>query len=747
MQKRLGVILPTVTDPLDYEMLQGFFDTAKALAYDVFVYTGIYDSHMDLQQDSYIRGLENIYTLPAMQQLDGILFAAERFHNQQVCSSIRRKLMQTNIPCLVMGEDLLPFENIRPRQQESMYRITKHMIEAHGCRTIYCISGNEGSRASEERIAGWRQAMHEAGLPFTDACVFYGGFWRDIPAEIGRKIAAGTIPKPDAVVCASDVMAAALCESLMQNGIAVPDDIRITGYDGGWESWLNRPRITTIEGRERQYGADAALMLHEMITGEPTGVSDIRQTIRYGESCGCDPAKMQQSADSALTEYFRARVQNQIQKRTFLAANLFAQTGGAADLNGWIRKIDSVGHVLLNWLWLDVCLCKDWCMDFAHPEIIRQHGYPEQMLLALSKRRGQNAPDQYLFDTREILPALQELHEPMLILMTSLHTHGQIFGYIATAYRTPLDMEPDEYYTGWCDAAAHGLYQLQQALYADYRREQMAVLSTHDPETGLYNRRGLAEHLHRLLQCEDGVPLLLMLSFSDSPHAAPEYDTALLLANALRDILPENGFLARMQPRVFALILQAEPEADDAAVSVDIMTKAEHRMQHLLGKTGAALPHLTAVTSWLTCSSLAQAATETEACEQAVLDRTAAETGFAPDYKEQILRLRGEIIAEPQRDWNITDIAAEIGISRSHLQRLYKQYFSASCMDDIINARIDKAQKLLQYTDLRIQEIALQCGYRNESHFMRQFKEKCGITALQYRREHRALPAANQAEP
>ena len=92
MLKRLGVILPTVTDPLDYEMLQGFFDTAKALAYDVFVYTGIYDSHMDLQQDSYIRGLENIYTLPAMQQLDGILFAAERFHNQQVCSSIRRKL-------------------------------------------------------------------------------------------------------------------------------------------------------------------------------------------------------------------------------------------------------------------------------------------------------------------------------------------------------------------------------------------------------------------------------------------------------------------------------------------------------------------------------------------------------------------------------------------------------------------------------------------------------------------------------
>ena len=47
----------------------------------------------------------------------------------------------------------------------------------------------------------------------------------------------------------------------------------------------------------------------------------------------------------------------------------------------------------------------------------------------------------------------------------------------------------------------------------------------------------------------------------------------------------------------------------------------------------------------------------------------------------------------------------------------------------------DKAKKLLQYTDLRIQEIAVQCGYQNVSHFMRQFKDKCGITAMQYRKQ------------
>ena len=93
-------------------------------------------------------------------------------------------------------------------------------------------------------------------------------------------------------------------------------------------------------------------------------------------------------------------------------------------------------------------------------------------------------------------------------------------------------------------------------------------------------------------------------------------------------------------------------------------------------------------------------------------------------------------MANPQREWDIELIAKEIGISRSHLQRLYKQFFSVSCLDDVITARINKAKSLLRHTDLRIQEIAVQCGYQNVSHFMRQFKDKCGVTAMQYRKQN-----------
>ena len=49
---------------------------------------------------------------------------------------------------------------------------------------------------------------------------------------------------------------------------------------------------------------------------------------------------------------------------------------------------------------------------------------------------------------------------------------------------------------------------------------------------------------------------------------------------------------------------------------------------------------------------------------------------------------------------------------------------------------MNKAMQLLRHTDFKVQEIALHCGYNNENHFMRQFKEKIGVTALQYRKNN-----------
>ncbi len=724
---KIGILMPEIADPMDYELLCGIQAQAFRLGYDVIVYSGVFNSQTEMVQDEYTKGLENIYALICKSRLDGILFPIDNFRNRALIQHIQQLLTQIHVPCLVLGEECPPFQSIYPRQQESIRRLTKHLIEAHGCRRLYCITGFPDHHSSAERAAGFRQAMHEAVLPVSESDIFYGHFWKEIPAQIGKQIADGTLEMPDGIVCTSDPMAAALIESLQANGIRVPEDIRVSGYDGSWDSWLCKPNITTASGRDRQYGEDAVLQLYEIMTGIPASFSETEQNIRYGGSCGCSASES--GADALLTEhYLRIQIQRSMEKRQYLTANLVDRLRGAESLAEWAKEVDHVGHILPGWHWLDICLCEDWCADAENPAQFRQHGFSDNMLLALSKRRGENAASMYEFPTAEILPALTQPHEPQLILLTSLHAHGQSFGYLATAYDTAEDIQPDASFIHWCDAAANGLFAVQQRINTEKMRAQIALLTVHDPETGLYNRRGLAEHLPKILHNAkqlDTPAQILFVTYHDTAQKTG-YEPSLLLASALRHTAPEGAICARMQEKQFAVLFpQSLADAEELAA------RAEQRFHKLLGNPGnpPALIH-----SVLQFEDVTLTESEKRISESAeALMQQAAVSGGGFDYKEQLSRLRQEILAEPQRDRNIADMARFAGISRSHMQRLYKQYFGTSCMEDIIASRMNRAKQLLTYTDLRIQEIAMQCGYNNESHFMRQFKERIGMTAVQYR--------------
>ena len=103
---------------------------------------------------------------------------------------------------------------------------------------------------------------------------------------------------------------------------------------------------------------------------------------------------------------------------------------------------------------------------------------------------------------------------------------------------------------------------------------------------------------------------------------------------------------------------------------------------------------------------------------------------------EQIKNIRVKIYENPQRDWSITEIAADLSISGSYFQHLYKTLFNKSVKKDIIAARLQYAEYLLFSTHYKISVIAQQCGYQNDVHFMRTFKENYGMTPTEYRKKN-----------
>lgn len=88
--------------------------------------------------------------------------------------------------------------------------------------------------------------------------------------------------------------------------------------------------------------------------------------------------------------------------------------------------------------------------------------------------------------------------------------------------------------------------------------------------------------------------------------------------------------------------------------------------------------------------------------------------------------------------FDLPQVAAHLGCSARMLQLSYKAVFGRTIRDDIVEMRLERAKKLLVDTDMPILRIPEHCGSNAPNHFLRLFKERSGMTMLQWRRNGRA---------
>lgn len=109
------------------------------------------------------------------------------------------------------------------------------------------------------------------------------------------------------------------------------------------------------------------------------------------------------------------------------------------------------------------------------------------------------------------------------------------------------------------------------------------------------------------------------------------------------------------------------------------------------------------------------------------------------DYDKQLELLRFEILNNVADDHNLTRYAKKLGISTSYFQHLYTTFFGISFRQDIIQLRIEQAKYLMNTSTLTLEQISEYCGYQNDVHFYRQFKQITGSTPAKYRKVSTAI--------
>lgn len=118
-------------------------------------------------------------------------------------------------------------------------------------------------------------------------------------------------------------------------------------------------------------------------------------------------------------------------------------------------------------------------------------------------------------------------------------------------------------------------------------------------------------------------------------------------------------------------------------------------------------------------------------CEQEVYQKGQA------DDNELLLNKTLECIQSHLSDtgMSLDFIANTCGVSTSHLIKCFKRSMSTTPMQYVDSLRMDIARNLLITTNMSLREIIEQCGYLDESNFVRKFKRIEGITPMNYRKE------------
>lgn len=98
------------------------------------------------------------------------------------------------------------------------------------------------------------------------------------------------------------------------------------------------------------------------------------------------------------------------------------------------------------------------------------------------------------------------------------------------------------------------------------------------------------------------------------------------------------------------------------------------------------------------------------------------------------LAIMEELIHQHSEEpYTLEDFEDRLGISKFRLCREYERAYGISPMKDLNRARIERAKNLLLTTSMQIQEISLDVGFDNVSHFIRLFKKETGMTPKQFR--------------
>jgi DNA-binding LacI/PurR family transcriptional regulator/anti-anti-sigma regulatory factor len=250
-----------------------------------------------IHPDEYEAERNIVYDLASAAKLDGLVISTSAITGPISDEKGLRDFYSRFHPRPIVGIERpsAGIPTILKSEYESMGEVMAHLIEVHGYRRIAYIN-RVGAGPHQARYQAYMDALAKYGIPYDPKLVFSSR--KNLPDFAEHKVRPGV--DFEALATSDDFFALPALKALQAQGIRVPEQVAIVGFDDVAESWAIKPPLTTVRPPFHEMGYQAVEMLLALLAGEevPEQVTLPCQLI-IRQSCGCMEAEVAQMAQPA----------------------------------------------------------------------------------------------------------------------------------------------------------------------------------------------------------------------------------------------------------------------------------------------------------------------------------------------------------------------------------------------------------------------------------------------------------------
>ncbi len=462
-RKRIALLLGQADENYQEQFIRSFLTQAFSDDMDVCIFSMYLKYQSTAARET---GEANIYTLVNYSLFDAVVLLPDTIQTPGVADALVKEIKKDfSGPVLTVDLETKEFPGIQTDSYTPVRKLVDHLIEVHDYKDIAFLTGKKWHPHSISRLKAYRDSMEAHGLTVREDRIFYGDYWYSSGYACAEELMKNPKDLPRAVACANDQMAIGVCQTMIANGLKIPGDIAVVGYDSVEEGRTSPVPLTSAFIPAMSTGKHAAVSIRRLMEGLPIEDPSTEVDLFLGGSCGCDGNR------AAYVDIRRKSWETDLSAESFysmhnrMPEDLMLQN----DMKLFLETVYNYLSQIRGYERFYLCLNDEW----ATPEALSKgrvsvHGYTERMLKVMSAFGAENSQGRISlhesFETARMLPEIFEEHTmPQAWFFTPVHFEESCFGYAVINYGDKI-RSYDESYRLWLWSLMRGLESLRRSI-------------------------------------------------------------------------------------------------------------------------------------------------------------------------------------------------------------------------------------------------------------------------------------------